>query len=84
VPNIHPQSLEVGKSYKVTETIPLMPAHVSDFPCACESRIRLVEGLEFEVMERRNAGSTPWYRVRPEGWINSCALAGKTITEVKE
>lgn len=81
-----PLGLERGTSYRASRLVTLMPEFEPADPMAAIARIRRLEpGTAFTVLETREKVGSPWYRVRTaigEGWINSTALIGQTVTSV--
>lgn len=82
-----PLNLSVGRSYRSSGALPLMSElNPSDPLRAIAASKQLQSEGAFRVLERTMKGSIPWYRVGVAGaeyWVNSTALVGRQVTEVK-
>ena len=88
-PNLDPRALDVGATYVVSRSTPLMPSHSPPDPLeAIDKMKRIPEGGLFKVLEVYKKNTTPWYRVTAAGkdkeslgtgWINSTALVGQEL-----
>jgi hypothetical protein len=82
-----PLSLSPGSVYRPSREVPLMPQFEPTDPLeAIGSMQRIPAGEEFTVIEARDRRGAPWYHVRSgvgNGWINSTALIGQEVVEVR-
>lgn len=84
-------TLEIGKSYLLSDTTPLMPEFEPAEPLlAIQNRLMLPAGTTLFIHEKREKEGVPWYGVEAfqtngssvgKGWINSIALMGQSITK---
>lgn len=84
-------TLEIGSSYRISRETPLMPAFEPSDPLAAIARkVSLPASTTILIREKKDKRGTPWYRADAyglggehigEGWINSGALMGQTITK---
>lgn len=84
-------TLEIGSAYRISRETPLMPDFEPSDPLAVIAQmISLPASSTILIREKREKRGIPWYRVDAyglggerigEGWINSIALMGKTITK---
>lgn len=85
-------SLEVDKSYRLSDRTPLMPRREGKDVRDIVNVRHLDRGLIIEIAERDETELSPWYRVEAtdsdgefagRGWINSKALVRQEIVEVE-
>lgn len=87
------QSLEIGKTYSVSKTTPLMPQLNPADPIAAVGKMKeLVTDNRIKILNIVNKRNTPWYEVKAfdknsksigVGWINSMALIGQELRVIK-
>lgn len=87
--SLDPRSLDVGATYVVSRSTPLMPSHSPSDPLqAIEKMKRIPKGGSFKVLEVYKKKTNPWYKVTASGkdkkslgtgWINSTALVGQQL-----
>jgi hypothetical protein len=76
---IDPNTLEIGKTYKVSKKTPLMPSYEV---VKIEKMNYIAKGSKFKITGKQKARSNIWYQVengRQKGWINSIALFGQKL-----
>ena len=83
-------ALEVGRTYRCSKGVPLMPSFESDDSLSDISRMQRVPSTgTLGVLEVREKRGTRWYRVNAQwggseatGWISSVALLGQGVDAV--
>ena len=88
-----PQKLRIGQVFFVSKQTPLMPELNPSDPLKAAQRMKQIPiGGAFKIEEVQKRGTTPWYRVVAidkdhkkigNGWINSIALLGQNLQEIK-
>lgn len=82
-----PLNLSIGTSYRSSGALPLMSElNPSDPLRALAASKQLQSEGTFRVLGRRMNRNIPWYRVEVAGveyWVNSTALVGQQVNEVK-
>jgi len=94
LPSLDPRALDIGATYVVSRSTPLMPFHSPPDPLEAIKKMKQIpEGGSFKVLEVYKKkvykeNTTPWYRVTATGkdkeslgtgWINSTALVGQAL-----
>jgi hypothetical protein len=93
ISTIDGRALNVGKSYRLWKETPLMPELEPADPIGAIGRMKKIPaGGVITISKVTSKGNTPWYYVQAKasttvstqsGWINSTALIGQSLEEVK-
>jgi len=92
-----PNTLEVGKTYRLIKKIRLMPQledpdSLEELKSTLSSVRDLNPGDTFKILSRKQKGSTPWFHVEAKrdgtsgahrGWINGTALLGESLEPIR-
>ena len=91
--NNDPNGLLDGGTYRIDRDTPLMPEPDPDDPLAALKLVKIARaGGSLRVVRTEVHGPRIWYRVRTEdaatgvehvGWVNSAALHGQALEEVR-
>ncbi|MFN0159069.1 MAG: hypothetical protein ACKVRP_13480 [Bacteroidota bacterium] len=89
-----PKSLKIGSIYLLPKDVPLAPElYPEDYMEAISEIQKLFAGSKITITERAMKEETVWYKIAGfntltneviSGWINSAALSGEKLVEVKD
>ena len=68
VPSLDPSTLDIGPTYVVSETTPLMPSHSPRDPIKALGQMnRIPQGGAFNILKIHNTQLEPWYEFTAKG-----------------